>query len=265
MKIGFIGAGNMATAIIKGIINASLIDASDIFAYDLCSEKTDILSESLKITACDSPESVISKSDAVVIAVKPNVFQSLFAEINNSLKQNNVLIISIAAGKSLDFISNLLDFDARIIRIMPNINATVGEAMSAYCYNSFATENDIEFVDKLCSSFGKAIDLPESQFSIFSVIAGCAPAFAYMFIDSLARAAVKNGMPKNTALEIAAQTVLGSAKQITESNLHPWDLVDKVCSPGGTTIEGVSALQDNNFEAAIQKAVDASYEKDRRI
>lgn len=265
MKIGFIGAGNMATAIIRGVINSQLIRPEDIYAFDICKEKLSILASELKINACESAECVADSSDAVVLAVKPNVFPTLLPQMADSLKNNNSLIISIAAGKTIDYIANLLAFDAKIVRIMPNINATVGEAMSAYCCNGFVSETEKEFVDSFCSSFGKATNLSEEQFPIFGVIAGCAPAFAYMFIDSLARAAVKNGMPKKTALEIAAQTVLGSAKQIAESDLHPWELVDRVCSPGGTTIEGVVALQANAFESAVQKAVDASFEKDKKL
>lgn len=265
MKIGFIGTGNMATAIIKGVINSKLISSENINAFDICKDKLDETAKDLKITACDSAQAVIDNSNVVVLAVKPNVFPSLLPEINDQLKENNSLIISIAAGKTIEYISNLLSYDAKIVRIMPNINATVGEAMSAYCYNNLVTEEEKEFVNKLCSSFGKCIDLPEAQFSIFGVVAGCAPAYAYMFIDSLARAAVKNGMNKQVALEIVAQTVLGSAKQIAESGIHPWELVDRVCSPGGTTIEGVTALQSNHFEATIQKAVDAAFDKDKKL
>lgn len=265
MKIGFIGAGNMASAIIKGVINSQLIAPQNIYAFDICQDKLCALSENLKINACENESAVIDNSDIVVLAVKPNVFQTLLPKIGDSLNKNNSLIVSIAAGKTIGFIESLLNFDAKIVRIMPNINATVGEAMSAYCSNSLVSEDDMKFIAEFCSSFGKAVSLPETQFPIFGVIAGCAPAFSYMFIDSLARAAVKNGMQKKTALEIAAQTVLGSAKQIAESDVHPWELVDRVCSPGGTTIEGVASLQENEFESSVQKAVDASFEKDKRL
>lgn len=265
MKIGFIGAGNMATAIIKGVINSKLLNCNEINAFDICSDKVNELAEELKINICGSVDDLINISDAIVLAVKPNVFPSLLNDIKQLLKNKNSLIISIAAGKTIEFISQQLGYNAKIIRIMPNINATVGEAMSAYCCNELVSSKEICFAESFCASFGKAISLPESQFPIFGVIAGCAPAFSYMFIDSLARAAVKNGMAKSTALEIATQTVLGSAKQIAQSNLHPWELVDRVCSPGGTTIEGVNALQADSFEATIQKAVDASFEKDKKL
>lgn len=172
--------------------------------------------------------------------------------------------MSIAAGKTTEFIEKLLGFKAPVIRIMPNINATVLEAMSAYCCSESVTDDQKEFVNKLCSSFGKVMPLSESYFPLFCSIAGCAPAYAYMFIDSLARSAVKNGMNKSVALEIAAQTVLGSAKKILESDEHPWELIDKVCSPGGTTIEGIVSLQKDGFESAVCNAVDAALQKDKK-
>lgn len=148
---------------------------------------------------------------------------------------------------------------------MPNINAKVGAAMSALCANQQVTQAQKELVARLFCAVGQVKELDESFFPLFGVIAGSAPAFAYLFIDSLARAAVKNGMQKQAALEIAAQTVLGSAKLILESGEHPWVLIDQVCSPGGTTIEGIAALQETGFETGIRKAVDAALEKDRKL
>lgn len=265
MKIGFIGAGNMASAIIKGAISSGNFESNCIYAFDLCTDKLELLKNDLKINITDNTMDLIRSVDVVVLAVKPNVIANVLKENNDILKESKALIISIAAGKTIEFISNNLDFNASIIRVMPNINATVNEAMSAYCFNEFVNEEQKAIAEKLCSSFGKVMCLDESYFPLFGVIAGCAPAFAYMFIDSLARAAVKNGMNKNDALNIAAQTVYGSAKQIMESNVHPWELIDRVCSPGGTTIEGVAALQTNSFESAITKAVDVSLDKDKKV
>lgn len=265
MKIGFIGAGNMASAIIGGVIGSGLIPPCDIYAYDILGEKLNSLAQKTKINPCVSEEEAINNCGAVVLAVKPNVFHELLPRLGKSFEKNGSLIISIAAGKNIDFIGGLLGYEAKIARIMPNINATVGEAISAYCVNGLVSEKETEFIDAFCRSFGRSISLPEDKFPIFGVLGGCAPAYAYMFIDSLARAGVKNGMSKQEALEIAAQTVLGSAKQILESGLHPWELIDRVCSPGGTTIEGITALQEKGFESAVQRAVDASFEKDKRL
>lgn len=265
MKIGFIGAGNMASAIIKGAVQSGVFAAADILAYDLDSTKTAALASTLHITAAESAEALIAEADTVVLAIKPNVFANLLPSLSDALAKKNPLIISIAAGKTLEFIGGLLNFDAAIIRVMPNINATVGEAMSAYCFNSKVTDEQKALTEKLCGSFGKVMCLSENYFPLFGVIAGCSPAFSYMFIDALARAGVKNGMAKADALKIAAQAVYGSAKQILESETHPWDLIDRVCSPGGTTIEGVASLQADGLDAAVTRAVDAALDKDKRV
>lgn len=263
--IGFIGCGNMASAIIKGLIKSGNYEGKDIAVYDLCKEKTQIMAKELSVKVAENEKAIVSECDTVVLAVKPNVFPSLLSEIGNGLKEKDPLIISIAAGKTTDHIASLLPCLPRLIRVMPNLNATVGAAISAFCGNERATDKDIKFAGDFCNCFGTSIEIEERLFSIYSAIGGCSPAFTFMFIDSMARAAVKNGMTKAQALEAAAQAVMGSAKLILESGEHPWKLVDAVCSPGGTTIEGVCALQENGFEATVEKAVEASYLKDKAL
>lgn len=263
--IGFIGSGNMASAIIRGLVADGKYDGSDIAVYDICREKAQELSRELSLCLKASEREIAAQCDTVVLAVKPDAFPSLLSQIGEELKANDPLIISIAAGKTTEFIASLLPYTPRLIRIMPNINAKVQAAISAYCGNERATDADRSFVKAFCGAFGRGIEIDEKKFSIYSAIGGCSPAFAFMFIDSMARAAVKNGMTKAEALEAAAQAVLGSAKLILESDEHPWKLVDAVCSPGGTTIEGVCALQEKGFEAAVEAAVEASYNKDKRL
>ncbi len=263
--LGFIGTGNMATAIIKGILTSGLLKGSEIAVFDICEDKANNLSAKHGVKVLSSAKEIAAKCDKVVLSVKPNIFPELLREIGSVLRENKPLIISIAAGKTLEFIAAQLPYDAKIVRVMPNINAKVGGAVSAYCGNENASDSDLDFVKALCESFGIAVNIDEKLFSIYSAIGGCSPAFAYMFIDSLARAAVKNGMPKAQALEVAAGAVLGSAKMILESTEHPWALVDQVCSPGGTTIEGVAALQRGSFEALVGEAVEAAYNKDKNL
>ena len=265
MKLGFFGAGNMASAIVGGAVSSGNFDASAVYVFDIDGAKAELLKDEFSVNTCKSADELIKSCDTIVLAVKPNVFPVLLPSIAKALKENNTLVVSIAAGKTISFIEDLLGYKAPIIRIMPNINATVFEAMSAYCCNEKVSDAQKEFADSLCSSFGKAIELSENYFPLFGVIAGCSPAFSYMYIDALARAAVKNGMSKQMALEIAAQSVLGSAKKILESSDHPWELIDKVCSPGGTTIEGVVSLQKNGFESAVEAAVDSALDKDKKI
>ncbi len=263
--LGFIGTGNMASAIIKGLLSSGMLKGEDIAVYDIDTEKTAGLSEEYGVKVLSSENEIAVKCDRVVLSVKPNVFPSLLKKIDSGLKNNNPLIISIAAGKTVGFISGCLSYEAKIVRIMPNINAKVGGAVSAYCGNGNVSEDEFAFVKSFCESFGIAVNIDEKLFSVYSAIGGCSPAFAYMFIDSLARAAVKNGMPKAQALEVAAGAVLGSAKMILESDEHPWTLVDQVCSPGGTTIEGVASLQKDGFEAAVINAVQAAIDKDKKL
>lgn len=265
MNLGFIGVGNLASAIIRRIVEIEVVSASCVYAYDIDNVKLQKFAEQFGFNAMPTDKDVVRNSDTIVIAVKPADFPDLISGLTDELKLKNPLIISTAAGNSLQYIASFMNYTPSLVRIMPNINATIGEAMSAYCSNGHISENQEAFVVDLCSAIGKVIKLDEKYFPMFGVVAGAAPAFAYMFIDELARAGVKIGINKKIALEIAAQTVLGSAKYILESDEHPYELIDRVCSPGGTTIEGIAALQEFGFANAVTKAVDRSLEKDRKL
>lgn len=265
MNIGFIGCGNMATAIIKGITNSNVVKNENIFVYDHTSQKLENLVAKFGITKCESASEVAKLADYVVLSVKPNVISTTLREVNIPLEESKSIIVSIAAGKSIEFIRDNLSHPNKIIRVMPNINAKVGASCSAYCANDEVTDKEKKDIEKVFGSIGSIIELDEKTFPLFSVIGGCSPAFVYMFIDALARAGVKNGMKKDVALKIAAQSVLGSAKMILESNTHPFELIDQVCSPGGTTIEGVTSLQADGFESAIHNAVQKAVDKDSKL
>jgi pyrroline-5-carboxylate reductase len=265
MKVGFIGCGNMARAIIKGMVVSNAVEAGNIFIYDLDNDKILECSREFSAIPVSNIEELIDSSDTLVIAVKPAGIAPLLNKIRDKLMVNNPLIISIAAGKTLEFIESNLPYKPLLVRVMPNINAKVGESMSAYCDNGNISAQQESDVVTIFSSVGKLIKLEESHFPVFGVIAGSAPAFACMFMDSLARAAVKNGMSKVKALDIVTQTVLGSAKLIMEGDEHPWSIIDSVCSPGGTTIEGITSLQADGFESAVERAVCSAVEKDKRI
>ncbi|MBR3149759.1 MAG: pyrroline-5-carboxylate reductase [Eubacterium sp.] len=265
MKLGFIGCGNMASAIIGGIINNKIIEGSSIYVYDIYAPSSEKLNKEYSVNVAESEADVVKNADAVVLAVKPNVIGSVLSKLNITLEESDTLLISIAAGKDIKFLRSHLSHDNRIIRVMPNINAQVGAAMSAFTANEQATDEDKQFCEKVFSGVGRVMELDEGFFPLFGVIAGCSPAFAYMFIDALARAGVQNGMKKDVALEIAAQAVLGSAEMILKSDKHPYELIDMVCSPGGTTIEGVSSLKADGFENAVNNAVKKAVEKDSKL
>lgn len=265
MKLGFIGCGNMANAIISGIVEKRIINSNDINVFDIYTPACESLSKSYSVNILDSEIDIVKQSDVVILAVKPNVLGNVLTKINIALDESNTLLISIAAGKDIKFIRSMLSHDNRIIRVMPNINAKVGAAVSAYTANERATDEDKSTCENVFSGVGSVMELNEAQFPLFGVLGGCTPAFAYMFIDALARAGVQNGMKKDVALKIAAEAVKGSAEMILKSDIHPGELIDMVCSPGGTTIEGVQSLKADGLENAVNNAVNKAVEKDSKL
>ncbi len=263
-KLGFIGCGNMATAIIGGAVSSEYLKGENICVFDVDTSKAEFLNKEYGVNLSSSAEELAESCEYVVLAVKPQVFPVVLPQIKNNIKDS--VVVSIGAGKTLDFIGSFLNEKTSIIRVMPNINAKVGASMSAVCKNDYTTDDALLFVKGLCKSFGEVMELSESQFPLFGVIAGCSPAYSYMFIDSMAREAVKNGMKKDEALKICAQAVLGSAKMILEDKENnPWALINSVCSPGGTTIEGVAKLQSEGFDTSVMDAVKASLDKDKKL
>ncbi|WP_054768286.1 pyrroline-5-carboxylate reductase [Lysinibacillus parviboronicapiens] len=264
MKYGFIGLGNMATAIIKGMCNSGDFQSNFIYGYNRTKAKTTKLATSYGIQATDSIEELMSHCDVIVLGVKPQMLPDVLPVVRTYLQEKHV-IVSIAAGKNITYFQGYLSEVTPIIRVMPNINALIGASTSCYTASEQVPNTQLQLVTTLFETVGTIIEVPEHLFSIFTTIGGASPAFTYMYIDALARAAVREGMPKNMALEIAANAVLGSAKMILQSQEHPWSLVDQVCSPGGTTIQGVSSLQSNHFETTIHDAVAAVTDKDRSL
>lgn len=263
MKLGFIGTGNLASAILRGVVAAEEIPDKEIMIYDINTDRVDELCDEFSVVAADSAEEVAANCEYVVIAVKPKDFESLAKDISDKIRTNDAVVISTAAGTQLEKIRSYFGFDVKAIRIMPNINAAVGESMTALCVSDRVVYAEKEFAMNLCSYFGKVTDLEEKYFSAFTAIAGSAPAFAYMFADALANAGIKYGIPAKAAQDIAAQMLLGSAKQLLESPLTVSELIRNVCSPGGTTIEGVCSLKETGFEKSVLTAVDKTVEKDR--
>ena len=264
MKIGFIGAGNLATALVSGSSQTEFFGKHEFFAYDVFAPSLDKLS-AFGVRAVSGIAELIESSDTVILAVKPKDFPKLLTENANFFKSKNPFIVSVAAGTDMSYILSLLGFEARLARIMPNINAKVGGAATAVCCGKNVTENERATLLDFCRSFGGAFEMAEDMFPVFGVIGGCSPAFSYMFIDQLARAAVKLGMSKKLALEVAAQSVKGSAQLVLETDDHPYELIDRVCSPGGTTIEGVAKFDELGFENAVNAAVEAAYNKDCKM
>lgn len=265
MKLGFIGVGNLASAILRGVVAAGKIKPEEIMIYDINAEKLSQLREELSVSVAESANQIAAECDNTVIAVKPKDFAFLAGSISGDIKKRNSLIISTAAGTEISKIEGCFGFDVKVARIMPNLNAAVGESMTAVCFSDGVTADEKAFAVELCSYFGKCVELDEKYFSAFTAIAGSAPAFAFMFADSLANAGVKYGIPAELAQNIAAQMLFGSAKLMLESSLSVGQLVRNVCSPGGTTIEGVCSLKETGFENSVIRAVDKTVEKDRKM
>ena len=267
MKIGFIGAGNMASAIVEGMVQKGFSKPENIYLYDIATEKVQAFAEKIGAHALSDPQEVIKTVDTLILAVKPNVIKGVLLEAKDAILQNYPLIVSIAAGTSTEAIYEVFETDQpiRIVRVMPNMNAMVGEGAAAVCGNPSATKEDVATIIDLFNAVGKAWPLEEKYFSIFTAIAGSSPAYTFLFIDSIARAAVKNGLPKNIALEMATQAILGSAETLAYSKENPWELIDRVSSPGGTTVAGIVELEDNAFISTVIKGIDATIRKDEEL
>ena len=256
MKIGFIGAGNMGSAL---ALAAAKADGSQIYVYDKDNEKAIQLANSINATILDSKK-IAAECDFVFLGVKPNIIPLAVAEIKDHLGKNTVLV-SMAAGVAIEKIEGFFESNPPIIRIMPNTPVSVGEGMILWCANRLVTEaraNDFLVAMKAAGSFDK---IDESKIDAASAISGCGPAFVYMFIEALADGAVASGLPRDKAMRYAAETLVGAAEMVKQSGKHPGQLKDDVCSPGGSTIEGVETLEAGRFRAAVSSAVINAYKK----
>ena len=254
MKYAFIGTGSMAAAIIRGMV-AGGVAPGDILAFNRTREKADALANELGIAVCDTLEAA-AQAGAIVLATTPQSFADILPRVGRAMR-TDALVMSIAAGYGIAAIREGIGRDAGIIRIMPNVNANVCASTTGYATSASITAAQLDAVH---FAFGKIGELIE--FETFSAIAGCGVAYVYMFIDAMARAGVKNGLSKQKALSIAASAVMGSAKLVSESGMHPYALIDSVTTPGGTTIEGVLTLQRCGFESAVHAAIQASIDKE---
>lgn len=263
MKLGFIGCGNMARAIINGVIKNKIINPENIYATAKNEEKLNAFCTESGICAAESNAALTQVCDVIIFSVKPQVLPNILPETADNSALFEKTVISIAAGKTLGYISSFLGNKAHILRVMPNLNAAICASMSAYCANDNCTEADCIITEKIFGSVGEIIKIPEEKFSIFSAVACCSPAFTFMYINALAKTGTEFGLKYSESLKCAAQSVIGSAQMLSLSADSPETLVKKVCSPGGTTIEGVNSLLNDGFENALRNAVKASYDKDK--
>lgn len=262
--IGFIGGGNMASAIIGGILSSGLSDKDHIIASTRTQGSADRLKETFGIQTSTENLEISSNADILFLAVKPNLFAYIIPKIRESIKENT-LIVSIAAGQPIARMEEMFQKPVKLIRTMPNTPALVGEAMSALCANEEVTDEELFEVKQLFESFGKAEIISEKLMDAVTGVSGSSPAYVYLFIEAMADAAVADGMPRAQAYTFAAQSVLGSAKMVLETGRHPGDLKDMVCSPGGTTIEAVAELEKGGLRSTVIEAQRACVKKSKEM
>ncbi len=260
MKLGFIGCGNMASAMMKGIIANNIVDKKDIIGSDVLEGCRDKAKTSLGIEVTADNNEVVAKADVVVLAVKPQYYEQVIADIRECVRDEQI-IVTIAPGKTLAWVAEQFGKNTKIVRTMPNTPALVGEGITAACYNEFVTEEELETVVNLLKGFGRCEVISENLMDVVVSVSSSSPAYVFMFIEAMADAAVADGMPRAQAYEFAAQAVLGSAKMVLETGKHPGELKDMVCSPAGTTIEAVRVLEEKGMRSAVFEAMKACTRK----
>ena len=261
MKIGFIGCGNMGGALARA---AAKTNPECLYLADYSKEKAEALARELSACAKTNKE-ISAKADLVFLAVKPNVIASVVEDIKGELLDSGATVVTMAAGVKIEKLEAILGKNHPIIRIMPNTPAAVGKGMITWCKNS-AVSKERESDLLLSLSEAGTLDLiSESMIDAASALAGCGPAFVYMFADALADGAVACGLPRDKALSYAVETLIGAAEMIKTSGKHPEKLKDEVCSPGGSTIEGVLALENGAFRSTSSAAVISAFEKTKLL
>ncbi|MCL2145809.1 MAG: pyrroline-5-carboxylate reductase [Methanomassiliicoccaceae archaeon] len=263
IKIGFIGAGRMAEAMMRGLIAEDVYSEDEIAACDPIPEIRERVAENLGIAVYETASEVAGLTNVLVIAVKPAHVSGLFQKEGLSLG-SKYLIISIAAGIGIGTLESYVP-DARVVRVMPNHCCMVLDSASGYSRGSKTTDDDMDLVEEILSSMGLAFEVKEKDLDAVTGVSGSSPAFFYMFAEAVAEAGKKNGLPGEIALELAAQSMIGAGRMMLESGMTPKELVESVCSPGGTTIEGVKVLEEKGLKAITEEAVEAAIKKSRQL
>lgn len=263
-KIGFIGCGNMGKAILGGLIASGQVLPGQIWVYTPSPDKVAELRDQYGINAAESAQEVAQVADIVFGAVKPNIMIKVLSDITSSLNKET-LVVSIAAGVTLDQLARALGHDRKIVRAMPNTPSLVNAGMTSVTPNALVTTEEVADVLNIFRCFGEAEVIAESMIHPVVGVSGSAPAYVFMFLEAMTDAAVLGGMPRAQAYKFAAQAVMGSAKMVLETGKHPGELKDMVCSPGGTTIEAVRVLEERGFRSAVIEAMAKCMEKSEKL
>jgi pyrroline-5-carboxylate reductase len=263
MKIGFIGVGNMGLALIKGILKSDFIDAEDLILYDPVKEKTAGLEKEFGVIVAKSNADLTEKSDIVILAVKPNIYDAILEEIKAKVTAKKI-IITIAPGITISHVKDILK-TGKIVRTIPNTPALIGEGITAISYSQEIEQEDKEVVTKIFKACGEIVEVEEKLIDAAMAVSSCSPAFVYMFIEALADGGVLLGLPRDIAYKLASKAVAGAGNMVLKTSFHPGQLKDMVTSPGGTTIEGIRILEKNAMRSAVIEAVSAAYQKTKGL
>lgn len=263
-NIGIIGCGNMGSAILASFIESGKVHPSNIWVYDVSIEKIEKIRERYGVNIAANVGEMAAVCYKIILAIKPDVAEEVLTEISNNIS-NNKVVISIMAGKSIDYIKKFIKKEVKIVRLMPNMPAIIGKGLIAMSINDTIDENELLCIKDLLSSLGLVLEVDEKHMDAITGISGSSPAYVFMFIEALADAGVYVGLSRDISYKIAAQAIMGSAALVLETGKHPGVLKDMVCSPGGTTIEAVRTLEKNGFRSAIMEAVISCVEKSKKL
>lgn len=252
--IGFIGGGQMAEAIIAGLVQKQMAVERAIYVYDPLPARQKLLKEKYGVNLCESNQDVLHQAQVVIIAVKPQVLRQVLSPLASHLRQGT-LIISLAAGVTIEVLESLFPQGTAIIRTVPNMPALIGQGITVLSANSQATDKDLEVAREIFGTLGQVLVLEESYLNAVTGLSGSGPAYVYLFLEALIDGGVQGGLPRDVARKLAVQTVIGAAKMVEETGKHPAVLKDMVTSPGGTTMAGLYALERGNLRATVMEAV----------
>ena len=263
-RIAFLGAGNMATALMRGIIEAELVRSEDIIISDIDKEKLRITHNAFRVTTAKDNREAVKEADVIILAVKPKDMEGLLDEIKGSLDSKK-LIISIVAGITTSYIEKMLKKEVPVIRVMPNTPAAVKEGASAFSIGKYVSQEQEEMVKSIFAAVGKVVKVKENLMDVITALSGSGPAYIFYIIASLVEAAVSLGLDKKTATTLATQTVLGSAKLLQETGEEPATLKEKVTSKGGTTEAALLVLDEGKLKETLDKALKAAAKKAQEL
>lgn len=263
-KIGFIGCGNMGSAMLAGILNNGIFQKEEIIVSHHTKESAEKTRSCYGVQTTLDNNEVVKEAQIIFLAVKPFAYEAVLEEVREELGEEHILV-GIAPGKTTEWLLKNVGKSIKIARLMPNTPAQVGEGMTGICCNEKMTDEDVALLKKITDSFGKTEFVPEYLMDAVVAASGSSPAYVYMMIEAMADAVVSLGMPRKQAYAFVAQAVLGSAKMVLETGKHPGELKDMVCSPAGTTIEGVRTLEQKGFRSAVYEALKASADKGKML